>query len=64
MLLHRSRYETAGDEGVLHENMVVCVESYVGAPGGREGIKLEQQVLVTADGPKLMSSYPFEEALL
>ena len=64
LLLHRSRYETAGDEGVLHENMVVCVESYVGAPGGREGIKLEQQVLVTADGPKLMSSYPFEEALL
>ena len=33
LLLCRSHYETAGDEGVLHENMVVCVESYVGASG-------------------------------
>jgi len=32
--------------------------------GGREGIKLEPRVPITADGPKPMSSYPFEEALL
>ena len=31
---------------------------------GGEGIKLEPRVPVTADGPKPMSSYPFEEALL
>ncbi len=44
--------------------MVFCVESFAGAPGGREGVKLEQQILVTEDGPELLSRYPLEEAML
>ena len=35
-------------DGVLAEGMVLCVESYVGEPGGRDGVKLEEQVLITA----------------
>ena len=43
---------------------MLSVEAYVGAPGGREGVKLEEQVLITADGAEVMSSYPFEARLL
>jgi hypothetical protein len=30
--------------------MAICVESYIGAEGGAEGVKLEEQVLVTGTG--------------
>ena len=36
----------------------------MGEEGGREGIKLEQQVLITDKGSRLLTSFPFEEALL
>jgi len=48
-------------DGVFEENMVVCVESYIGAVGGKEGVKLEQPVLITADGPKFFCDCPFED---
>jgi Xaa-Pro aminopeptidase len=44
--------------------MTVCVESYIGEDGGREGVKLEQQVLITETGAQALSTYPFEEDLL
>jgi Xaa-Pro aminopeptidase len=44
--------------------MTVCVESYVGEVGGDEGVKLEQQVLITETGTLLLSTYPFEDELL
>jgi hypothetical protein len=43
--------------------MVVCVESFIGEVGGREGVKLEQQVLITADGAVPMSSAPMVDAI-
>jgi len=48
-------------DGVLEPGMVVCVESYVGAVGGREGVKLEEPVLITEAGPRVLSSYPLED---
>jgi Xaa-Pro aminopeptidase len=51
-------------EGAIEENMTLCVESYIGEVGGAEGVKLEEQVLVTANGVQRLSLYPFEEALL
>ena len=51
-------------EGVIEAGMVICVESYVGAAGERDGVKLEQQVLVTPDGCESLSTFPLEEALL
>ena len=51
-------------DGMLEENMVICVESYMGAPGGKDGVKLEQQVLITGDGYKLLSTFRLEESLL
>jgi len=51
-------------DGVIEKDMVICVESYMGAPGERDGVKLEQQVLVTENGYDLMSHFPLEESLL
>jgi Xaa-Pro aminopeptidase len=48
-------------DGVFEDNMVVCVESYIGAVGGHEGVKLEQPVLITAQGPQLICDCPFED---
>ena len=44
--------------------MMLCVEAYVGAKGGGEGVKLEEQVLITEDGYRNMTCYPFEDILL
>ena len=44
--------------------MTLCVEAYVGAVGGREGIKLEEQVLVTETGAVPLSRYRYEDDLL
>lgn len=43
--------------------MVLSVESYIGEVGGKEGVKLEQQVVLTAAGAELMSKEPFTDAL-
>jgi Xaa-Pro aminopeptidase len=51
-------------DGEILEGMVLCVESYIGAVGERDGVKLEQQVLVTADGTEPLSTYPWDEQLL
>lgn len=53
-----------GFDGMLEENMTLCFESYIGAEGGAEGVKLEQQVLVTAGGYQLLSTFPLEEDLI
>jgi Xaa-Pro aminopeptidase len=57
-------FEKSGYDGVIEENMVLCVESYIGAAGGSQGVKLEQQVLITPTGCRTLSSYPYEELLL
>jgi len=61
---HLIDWEEHGYDGQFAENMVLCVESYVGAEGGAEGVKLEEQILLTADGPQILSTFPFEDELL
>jgi Xaa-Pro aminopeptidase len=53
-------WEEWGYDGVFEENMVVSVESYIGEPGGADGIKLEQQVLITATGAEVFSRTPMD----
>jgi Xaa-Pro dipeptidase len=49
-------------DGVFEAGMVVCVESYIGETGGREGVKLEQPVLITESGPELfITDCPLED---
>ena len=50
--------------GCFAPGMTLCVEAYIGAEGGGEGVKLEEQVLVTETGCELLSTYRFEDALL
>lgn len=58
---HRGEdWRGSGYDGLFEENMVVCVESYIGEQGGNEGIKLEQQVLITADGCQALSTFPWQ----
>ncbi len=56
--------ESYGYEGELQPGMALCVEAYVGAVGGKDGIKLENQILVTEDGCENLTSYPFDESFL
>jgi Xaa-Pro aminopeptidase len=49
---------------ILEENMALVVELYVGEAGGREGLKLGDQVLLTAGGPEDLAPYPRCAALL
>jgi len=53
-----------GYDGIVEPGMTLCVESYIGEEGGKEGVKLEQQVLITEKGAEPLSTFPFEENLL
>ena len=63
-LYHRGDFPDAGYDGVIEPGMVICVESYIGEEGGIQGVKLEQQVLVTETDIETLSKFPIEEALL
>lgn len=54
----------ANYDGVVEPGMTLCIESFIGHEDGGEGVKLEQQVVVTDTGYELMSTFPFEEELL
>ncbi|WP_025130658.1 Xaa-Pro peptidase family protein [Pseudomonas sp. PH1b] len=47
-----------GYDGHFEENMVVSVESFIGEQGAAQGVKLEEQVLITARGPEILSRTP------
>lgn len=49
-----------GTDGVVVPGMVFTVEAYVGARAGGEGVKLENQVLVTDRGPELLTHFPLD----
>ncbi|CAN7606833.1 Xaa-Pro peptidase family protein [Rhizobium sp. LjRoot98] len=59
-ILYWRDYENFGFDGVLETGMTICVESYVGEFGGKQGVKIEQQILVTDDGYDLLSKYPLD----
>jgi Xaa-Pro aminopeptidase len=61
---YREDYDSYGYEGVFEPGMTICVEVYLGAQGGKEGVKLEDQVLITETGYENLTRYPFEEKLL
>src|SRR5262245_36903138 len=47
-------------EGALRENIVVGVEAYDGKVGGQGGVKREEELWITADGPRVISRYPYD----
>ena len=42
----------------LEVGMVLTSESYIGSRDGGEGVKLEDQYLVTENGPELLTDFP------
>ncbi len=48
---------------MIEEGMVICTEALVSPEGGTFSIKLEDQVLITADGCENLTTYPFDPAL-
>lgn len=51
-------FDAWGYDGMFEENMVVSIESYIGVQGGAEGVKLEEQVLITSTGAIPLSATP------
>lgn len=51
-----------GYDGMIEPGMCLTVESLIGKVGGRECVKLEEQLMVTETGVEVMSRYPFEDA--
>ena len=54
-------YDNADFSGIFEENMTITIESYIGEVGGREGVKLEDQYLVTTEGLKLLTKHPLNQ---
>ena len=49
---------------LFFDNLELPADSLIGEEGKGEGVKLEQQILVTETGTELLSRFPFEESLL
>lgn len=52
-----------GLPGEIEPGMVLCVESYIGDPVSRQGVKLEDQFLIHADHVEQVSQYPLDARL-
>ena len=61
LILTKDHFDTGGYDGVIEAGMVLCVESLASETGGRESVKLEQQILVTDDGPVVLSETPLAD---
>src|ERR671931_255846 len=61
-LYHSMDFEQSGYDGVIEPGMTLFVESYIGEEGGAEGVKLEEQCLVTESGLEPLSRFPYEDS--
>ena len=64
LVAHAGDFDTYSKDGVLEPGMVVSVESYIGEVDGAEGVKLEDEVLITETGVELISRYPYSDNML
>ncbi len=54
----REQWAETGFDGVIEAGNVISVEAFVGRRDGGEGVKLEQQTLVTDGAPELLTASP------
>jgi Xaa-Pro aminopeptidase len=64
LVAHKGDFDAFSSDGVLEPGLTVSVESYIGEVGGAEGVKLEEEVVITEIGAALISRYPFDDRLL
>jgi Xaa-Pro aminopeptidase len=60
----RGDFPDAGYDGVIESGNVLYAESYIDNKGDTQGVKLEQQVLITETRIQVLSKFPFERAML
>jgi Xaa-Pro aminopeptidase len=59
-----SRLHSFDDPVEIEEGMVFALETYCPATDGRSAARIEEEVLVTADGPQILTRFPGEELLV
>ena len=64
IIMNPQWFESSEHNGECQPRMIFCVESYVGSAGGCEGVKLEQQIMVTESGYEILSDMGFDEDLV
>lgn len=57
-----STWDEVGGDDELEPGMVMAVEAFVGHRDGGEGVKLENQVLITDAGPEILTCLPLDLA--
>ena len=57
------RFKRTGYDGHFETDMTVSVKSYIGEPGGTQGVKLKEMVRITETGIERVAHFPFEEEL-
>jgi len=59
-----SRLHSFDDPVEIEEGMVFALETYCPATDGRSAARIEEEVLVTADGPEILTRFPGGELLV
>lgn len=64
LIAHDMDWDEVGYDGVIEPGMTLCVEAYIGHRDGSEGVKLEEQVLITETGVERLSTYGYSRELM
>lgn len=59
-----SRLNSFADPIELKEGMVFALETYCPATDGRSAARIEEEIVVTADGPRIITLFPCEELMV
>ncbi len=59
-----SRLHSIASPAEIEEGMVFALETYCPASDGRSAARIEEEVVVTADGPEILTRFPAEELLV
>jgi Xaa-Pro aminopeptidase len=59
-----SRLHSFHDPQEIEEGMVFALETYCPASDGRSAARIEEEVLVTAEGPEILTRFPGDELLV
>ncbi len=58
-----NRIESLASPFPIQEGMVFALETYAQTPDGSQGCRIEEEVLVTANGYEILTRYPCEELI-
>jgi Xaa-Pro dipeptidase len=59
-----SRLNSLDDPVEIEEGMFFALETYAPAADGRSAARIEEEIIVTADGPKVITLFPCEELMV